>query len=86
MHIERLTPGVDRVTGNSAREVKPLRVKDVAAVLGVDSSTVYREIAGGRLKAYRVGTGRGTFRIPHGAFRSYLQARGIPARELGVSL
>lgn len=69
-----------------APEGEPLRVKDIAGALRVDSATVYREIAAGRLGAYRVGSGRGTFRVPRTAFTRYLAERGIPASELAVTL
>lgn len=65
---------------------EPLRVKDIAAALRVDSSTVYREIAGGQLPSYRVGQGRGTIRVSRAAFTQYLNDRGIPAAELAVAL
>lgn len=65
---------------------KALRPKDVAAALGVDRSTVYREVEAGRLVSYRVGTGRGTIRITHESFRAYLAERGIPAGVLEVAL
>ncbi|WP_049563909.1 helix-turn-helix domain-containing protein [Streptomyces sp. SBT349] len=68
------------------QELRALRVKDIARALGKDSSVIYREIQAGRLYAYRVGTGRGTIRIPRAAFRAYLDARGIPASELEVPL
>jgi excisionase family DNA binding protein len=67
-------------------EGEPLKVKDIAGALRVDSTTVYREITAGRLEAYRVGTGRGTIRISRSAFSAYLEARGIPASELAVTL
>ncbi|GAA2838473.1 hypothetical protein GCM10010441_73540 [Kitasatospora paracochleata] len=57
---------------------EPLRVKDVAKALGVSNETAYREVASGRLPSYRVGTGRGTIRIPRDGFRAYLKAQGIP--------
>lgn len=65
---------------------EPLRVKTIATALRVDPSTVYSEIRSGRLKSYRVGTGRGTHRVPRAAFRAYLAERGIPAEELAVTL
>jgi excisionase family DNA binding protein len=64
----------------------PLRVKDIATALRVDSTTVYREITAGRLEAYRIGSGRGTFRVSRTAFAAYLTARGIPTSELAVTL
>ncbi|MDT0268316.1 helix-turn-helix domain-containing protein [Streptomyces sp. DSM 44915] len=81
MQFER-TP--DGGAGKPVR--KALRVKEIANVLGLDVSTVYREIQSGRLPAYRVGTGRGTLRVTCTAFRDYLSAQGIPASELGEVL
>jgi excisionase family DNA binding protein len=46
-------------------------VAEVAAMLRVDHSTVYRAVASGALKALRIGKGRGTLRIPAAAFRAY---------------
>ncbi|QKZ22053.1 helix-turn-helix domain-containing protein [Streptomyces chartreusis] len=65
---------------------EPLKVKDIAAALRVDSTTVYRLIDAGQLDAYRVGSGRGTIRVSRTAFTAYLEARGIPAAELAVTL
>ena len=69
-----------------APEGEPLRPKDIAAALRVDSTTVYREITAGRLEAYRVGSGRGTFRVSRTAFAQYLVDRGIPTSALAVTL
>ncbi|MFK0189803.1 helix-turn-helix domain-containing protein [Kitasatospora sp. NPDC090308] len=57
--------------------VEPLRVKDVARALGISNETAYREVASGRLPSYRVGTGRGTIRIPPEDFRAYPKAQNI---------
>ncbi|MEU7726149.1 helix-turn-helix domain-containing protein [Streptomyces sp. NPDC040724] len=69
--------------GPSAR---PFKVKDVAAFLGVDASTVYVACRTGLLGSYRVGVGRGTIRIPRSALKAYADERGIPAEALGVAL
>ncbi|WP_330347519.1 helix-turn-helix domain-containing protein [Streptomyces sp. NBC_00582] len=69
-----------------ASEGEPLRVKDIAAALRVDVSTVYAEIKAGRLPSYRVGSGRGTIRVSRAAFTQYLTDRGIPTSELAVAL
>ncbi|WP_329339166.1 helix-turn-helix domain-containing protein [Streptomyces sp. NBC_01352] len=71
---------------NQAPEGEPLRVKNIASALRVDTATVYREIKAGRLDAYRIGSGRGTFRVSRTAFAQYLAERGIPASELAVTL
>ena len=51
---------------------KPFRVADVAAMLDVHQATVYRDIEAGRLKALRVGSGKGALRILPAAFDAYL--------------
>lgn len=81
MHVELISPAQKQ-----APVGEPLRVKDIAAALRVDASTVYAEIKAGRIESYRVGTGRGTIRVSRTAFRQYLAERGIPASELAVTL
>lgn len=63
----------------------PLKVNVIADVLDVDRATVYREIKSGRLPAYRVGSGRGTFRVSQAIFEQYLAGRGIP-RSVGTAM
>lgn len=46
-------------------------VPEVAALLRVHKSTVYRDVESGRIDAYRVGKGRGTVRITDAALREY---------------
>ncbi|WP_406255436.1 helix-turn-helix domain-containing protein [Streptomyces chartreusis] len=65
---------------------EPLKVRDIAAALRVDSSTVYRLIDAGQLAAYRIGSGRGTIRVSRAAFEQYLAVRNIPTSELAVTL
>ncbi|MDW8807732.1 helix-turn-helix domain-containing protein [Streptomyces scabiei] len=82
MHVE-LIPHAQKQASASG----PLRVKDIAAALRVNSATVYAEIKSGRLPSYRVGTGRGTIRVSRAAFAQYLAERGIPTSELaGVTV
>ncbi|MFI8085525.1 helix-turn-helix domain-containing protein [Kitasatospora sp. NPDC086009] len=57
---------------------EPLRLAQVAQALGISEETARREAKSGRLPSYRVGTGRGTYRIDREAFRAYLRAQGIP--------
>jgi excisionase family DNA binding protein len=75
-----------QVTAEAPTRAPAFRVKDVAAALGVDSSTVYAAVRNGELSAYRVGQGRGTIRIPRASLKQYADERGIPAAELGVEL
>lgn len=51
---------------------KPYRVAEVAAALDVHPSTIYRDIEIGKLRALRVGSGRGALRITQAAFEEYL--------------
>jgi excisionase family DNA binding protein len=80
MHVE-LIPPVQKQPSE-----RPLKVKDVAVALGVDTSTVYVAVRTGLLGSYRVGAGRGTIRIPRSALKAYADERGIPADALGVAL
>ncbi|GAA5011843.1 helix-turn-helix domain-containing protein [Kitasatospora paranensis] len=57
---------------------EPLRVKQVAAALGISPETAYRVVRAGRIPSYRVGVGSGTIRIPREGFRAYLREHGIP--------
>ncbi|MEH0543284.1 helix-turn-helix domain-containing protein [Streptomyces sp. B21-105] len=81
MHAELISPAQTQ-----ASAAAPLRVKDIAAALRVEPSTVYAETKSGRLPSYRVGQGRGTIRISRAAFLQYCTDRGIPASELAVAL
>jgi excisionase family DNA binding protein len=51
---------------------KPYRVADIAAMLDVHQATIYRDIEAGRLKALRVGSGKGALRILPAALDAYL--------------
>jgi excisionase family DNA binding protein len=51
---------------------KPYRVADIAAMLDVHQATIYRDIEAGRLKALRVGAGKGALRILPAALDAYL--------------
>jgi excisionase family DNA binding protein len=46
-------------------------VPEVAALLRVNKSTIYRDVESGRIDAYRVGKGRGTVRISATALAEY---------------
>ncbi|WP_151478896.1 helix-turn-helix domain-containing protein [Streptomyces albicerus] len=81
MHVELISHAQTEAPG-----AHPLRVKDIATALRVDTSTIYAEIKAGRLESYRIGTGRGTIRVSRTAFAQYLAARGIPTSELAVTL
>jgi excisionase family DNA binding protein len=59
--------------------IKPYRVAEVAALLDVHPVTIYRDIDAGRLKALRVGTGKGALRILPAALNSYLSLLEVRA-------
>lgn len=48
-----------------------MSVGQIVDELGVHKTTVYREIKRGNLKAYRIGTGRGTLRVPASSLAEY---------------
>lgn len=56
-------------------------VAEVAALLRVHKSTVYRDVETGRIVAFRAGKGRGTIRIREGAFNAY-QERAVTRPEV----
>jgi excisionase family DNA binding protein len=74
----------DQATAQVA-QVKPYRVADVAALLDVHPVTIYRDIEAGRLKAYRVGAGRGAIRIPREALATYLDSLSAAAARAEVA-
>jgi excisionase family DNA binding protein len=66
---------VNATAAEAANPVQPrgfLRVKQVAVMLDVHPSTIYRAIETGALTALRVGQGRGGLRIPQAAFEEFL--------------
>ena len=68
------------------KPVRMLLVEEVADLLRVSQSTVYRAIREGDLVAARVGRGSGAIRIPESAYDAYLarcqQAAAQPERLL----
>jgi excisionase family DNA binding protein len=82
MHAEPIAPALER----APERKEPLHVKDIAHATGWSKATVYAEIKSGRLPSYRIGTGRGSIRVPRAAFTQYIDERGIPAAELAVAL
>lgn len=59
-------------------------VSEIAALLGVHKSTIYRDVESGRIDAYRVGKGRGTVRISGDAFAEY-RRRAVTRPEAAVA-
>jgi excisionase family DNA binding protein len=64
-------PPTGGITPAAERPQRPYRVADVAAMLDVHPVTIYRDIDAGRLKALRVGSGKGALRIMPDALASY---------------
>ena len=60
-------------------DTRMYRVKDVAALVDVDASTIHRAIRAGELDAYKVG--RGALRIPGEALTKYLDRCAQAARD-----
>jgi excisionase family DNA binding protein len=82
---DQATAQVDASSG-AAEQGKPYKVALVAELLDIDESTVYREIKAGRLRALRIGAGRGTYRIPRDAFDAYVkELAAAAATSEGVS-
>lgn len=50
------------------------RVRDVAEHFDVSVATIYRAIESGQLKALKLGTGTGTFRVTGAAVLAYAEA------------
>ncbi len=50
------------------------RVRDVAEHFDVSVATIYRAIESGQLKALKLGTGTGTFRVSGAAVLAYAEA------------
>jgi len=50
---------------------RSMSVAEIVDELGVHKTTIYREIKRGNLKAYRIGTGRGTLRVPASSLAEY---------------
>jgi excisionase family DNA binding protein len=74
-------------TGTDRPVQKQFRVAEVAARFGVNETTVYRQIKAGRLKAIRIGTGRGTVRVPAEALAEYeesITAAAVESADLTV--
>lgn len=61
------------------------RVKAVAEMLDVSVATIYRAIESGALDALKIGTGKGTLRIPGYAVAAYVEACSSAAYEAIVT-
>jgi excisionase family DNA binding protein len=60
---------------------EPYAVAEAAKIIGINKSTLYRQIQSGKCKALRIGTGRGTLRITPAhlsAYKAYLEAQAVP--------
>ena len=58
------------------RTARVYRVKAVAEMFDVSVATIYRAIEGGQLHALKLGTGRGTIRVPQSALEAFANACG----------
>jgi excisionase family DNA binding protein len=70
------------VSGAVAVRIKPYRVAEIAALLDVHQATIYRDIECGRLRAHRVGSGKGALRIFPAAYDTYLALLEVRAVAL----
>jgi excisionase family DNA binding protein len=57
------------------------QVKAVAEHFGVSVATIYRAIESGQLAALKLGTGKGTLRVPGSAVADYAEACAEAVRE-----
>jgi excisionase family DNA binding protein len=62
------------------------RVAEVAARFEIDETTVYRQIKAGRLKAVRIGSGRGTVRVPAEALAEYEASIAAAAKSAELTV
>ncbi|OLT39130.1 transcriptional regulator [Saccharomonospora sp. CUA-673] len=60
------------------------RVKAVAEALDVSVATIYRAIESGKLDALKLGTGKGTLRVPGSAVNAYVDECGEAAYQAYV--
>jgi excisionase family DNA binding protein len=65
---------------------KPYRVAELAAMLDVHQATIYRDIEAGRLRALRVGSGKGALRILPDAVDAYLALLEVRAVSSAAAL
>lgn len=56
------------------RGTRVYRVKAVAQMFDVSLATIYRAIESGQLHALKLGTGRGTLRVPESALDEFAEA------------
>lgn len=63
------------------RTPRVYRVKAVAEMFDVSAATIYRAIEAGQLKALKLGTGRGTFRVPQAALEAFARTCGRVAED-----
>ncbi|GAA0509603.1 hypothetical protein GCM10009545_09630 [Saccharopolyspora thermophila] len=61
------------------------RVKAVAEMFDVSVNTIYRAIESGELDALKLGTGKGTLRIPGWALNAYVEKCSQAAYEAFVT-
>ena len=69
------------VSGSDDTDRRFFRVAEVAARFNIDETTIYRQIKVGRLKAIRIGAGRGTLRVSAQALAEYEESITAAAIE-----
>ncbi len=70
-----------RASAHPTAERRPSRVAEVAALLDVHPSTIYRDIAAGRLRALRVGSKKGALRIMPEDLDAYVALLEVRSQE-----
>jgi excisionase family DNA binding protein len=68
-----MTAGVTTIEDGDDNEA--LTVKDVCAVLNVSKDTVYGLIEGGDLVGFRIGVGKGQYRIRRTKLTEYIETK-----------
>ena len=64
---------------------KPYRVTELAELWDIDTSTIYRMIYTGRLRAERHGPRGGALRIPVEAVAEYVRRASTSSSDLGLA-
>jgi excisionase family DNA binding protein len=68
-----------------ANDTRMYRVRAVAEMFDVSVSTIYRAIESGQLDALKIGTGKGSLRIPAYAIEAFREACAAAAQSSDVA-